>query len=69
MSRIGDRDFHETCKSLLGHKVRVTISDEPLVQHVGILHGFTEDGEVDIREESGVIQFAWPLLEIEEMVL
>jgi hypothetical protein len=69
MSRVGDPDFHETCRSLLGKKVRATISDEPLVQHIGILHGFTDDGEVDIREvETGIMQYAWPLLEIEQWV-
>lgn len=65
-SAVGKPDFHETCKALLGHKVRVTISDTPLVQHVGVLHGFTDDGEVDVREETGAMVYAWPLLRIEE---
>jgi hypothetical protein len=56
-------------RAMLGKKVAVTINwgeasshGEPVVVR-GILHGFSQDGEVTIRPEGEFMHWCWPNLE------
>lgn len=49
-------------RSLLGKKVEVLLSDEPLVTQIGTLHAFDEEGEVTLKDEAGVMHWCWPNL-------
>lgn len=51
-------------RSLLGKPVRVKL-DERVITY-GVLLSFAEDGEVVIEDETGVIHWCWPMLDIEE---
>jgi hypothetical protein len=58
-------DWAGQMRSMLGRKVRTTYAENPGRSQVGELMAFSEDGEVAIREETGVIYYCWPNLHTE----
>lgn len=59
-------DWSETMRALLGKRVEVTLSAEENVKISGILHSFTDDGEVCVEEDGGSYRWGWPNLHIRE---
>ncbi|MDP7733694.1 hypothetical protein [Mycobacterium paragordonae] len=58
-------DWAENMRSMLGECVNVTIDYEKPVVVTGLLHSFTEDGEVVVRDECGILHWCWPNLKTE----
>lgn len=52
---------------LLGKRVEVTYSREPLVTAIGELRGFGEGGDACLADDGGFLYWVWPLLEIREL--
>lgn len=57
----------EEIRALLGKRVRAWNSLEPPHYVVGVLTGFTDDGEFDVKDSMGITNYCWPLLKIEEL--
>jgi hypothetical protein len=59
-------------RKLLGEQVTVTLAYDPDGRHPIVVEGqllqFDENGEVDVRDETGVVHYCWPALEIEPRV-
>lgn len=66
MSDYGGSLDREIDHPLLGHRVRVRLDDAGEHWLQGELMKITESGDVDIREESGLMVYAWPALEVVE---
>lgn len=54
-------------RSLLGKNVEVTLSNDEPVKISGILHSFTDVGEVCVQEDDGTFRWGWPNLHIREV--
>lgn len=55
--------------SMLGKQVKVTLAEEGPESEKAIAEGqllkFSEDGEIAIRDEMGIIHYCWPNLKTE----
>ena len=49
-------------RSMLGRWVEVTVQREPKVTQQGVLHDFSGDGEVRLRDDTGAFHWCWPNL-------
>jgi hypothetical protein len=56
-------EWTEHMRSLLGKRVEVIIDRDKPVTVIGVLHGFTEDGEVCVRDDDLTFRWAWPNLD------
>lgn len=57
-------------KTLLGKRVRVTLTDEFSPEQViteGQFLGFGDGGEFEILEDDGFVHYCWPMLKVEEI--
>lgn len=54
----------DTMRSLLGKRVKVTLSNEPEngAHLIGTLVSFDEGGEVCVRADDGFLHWGWPNL-------
>lgn len=59
--------WSELMGSLLGKRVEVTLTDDATEKVVGILHDFSDWGEVSVLDDSGRMRYAWPNLHIREV--
>lgn len=55
-------EWAASMRALLGKSVEVALSEEPRVTQAGVLHSFTDDGEVCVRDEDGTFRWCWPNL-------
>ena len=53
-------------RNMLGKWVTVTISQEPRVERSGVLHVFSDEGDIALEDETGCWLWMWPNLECRE---
>jgi hypothetical protein len=61
--------IRDQARALLGKQVRVVLGRESDGQPAfitGRLLAFGDDGSFEVREDTGFVNYCWPLLEIEE---
>ena len=62
-------DEFDTWTTWRGRRVRVTLDygngNGKLAQVVGVLLKITDDGEVDVRGDDGIVSYCWPCLAME----
>jgi hypothetical protein len=60
-------DWEKHMRALLGKQVEVVLSRDPDVRVRGVLHQFTDDGEICVREDDLTFRWAWPNLDTQEI--
>lgn len=59
-------EWSKRMSSMLGLEVKTTLSRDPEKAIVtGTLLSFSEDGEIVIRDEMGIVHWCWPNLDTE----
>lgn len=54
-------------RAMIGKWVTVTVSRDPdLVEHSGVLHVFSDEGDVALEDETGCWTWCWPNLDCRE---
>lgn len=56
----------DKARRLTGRQVVITLSARPTVQVVGTLVNAEPDGDVTYLNAEGRLNYAWPMLEVEE---
>jgi biotin-(acetyl-CoA carboxylase) ligase len=57
-------EWHAHVAPLLGKRVRVKLAQQ--VVQEGVLLGFGDGGDVELRQDDGLVHHCWPLLAVEE---
>jgi hypothetical protein len=57
--------WHAHVTSLLGKRVKVKLAAH--VVQEGVLLGYGDGGDVELRQDDGMVHHCWPLLEVEEV--
>lgn len=66
MTDSAESQSFDSMLSFIGKRAEVTLDyDDPKATVTGVVHRITEDGEVHVKDEAGVVHYCWPCLRVE----